>query len=66
MPAVAQDLAREHTVKGTNLDGSSCAGTAEIVITPNSTCKFNQASLGRGTVCICTPDGYSLAALYVI
>jgi len=66
LPAAAQDLGGEYTVKGTNLDGSSYKGTAEIVITSNTTCEIRWVTAGRESVGICMPNGNALAAAYVM
>lgn len=65
LPAAAQDLSGQYTVKRT-FDGWSSEGTAEIRMTSNTTCEISWVTAGRESVGICMPNGNALAAAYVM
>jgi hypothetical protein len=64
LPAAAGDLSGRYAVTGTNFDGSSYKGEAEIVITSDSTCAIAWSIAGRESGGICMPNGNAMAAAY--
>ena len=63
LPAAAQDLSGQYTVKRT-FDGWSSEGTAEIRMTSNTTCEVSWVMPGFVSGGICVLDGNALAAAY--
>jgi hypothetical protein len=65
-PACAQSIGGKYTVEGKNLDGSSYSGTAEIVLTSETTCAINWQTGSSEAVGICMRNDESFAAAYVM
>lgn len=65
-PAVAETAVRAgpYSVKGTNFDGSSYSGAAQISITSNTTCEIVWKTGGSESQGICMRDDDSFAAAY--
>ncbi len=63
--ANAQDIGGSYTVEGTNHDGSSYSGTAQITLTSDTTCviEWKTPNVSDG---ICSRNGDSFAAAYVM
>ena len=63
--ASAQDIGGIYLVEGTNLDGSAYEGTAEIMLTSETTCEivWDTGSVSNG---ICSRNGNAFAAAYVL
>jgi hypothetical protein len=62
--ASAQSLGGAYRVSGKNFDGSSYSGTAEIVLTSNTTCRINWVTGGTTSTGICMRNGSTFAAGY--
>jgi hypothetical protein len=65
-PASAQSIGGTYTVEGTNLDGSSYSGTAEITLTSDTTCTIHWVTGGTTSDGICSRNGDAFAAAYVL
>jgi hypothetical protein len=63
--ALAADIGGTYEVRGTNPDGSTYKGTAEITVTSKNTCRivWNVGSESDG---ICMRNGIAFAASYVL
>lgn len=66
LPAAAAEIGGTYGVDGTNLDGSHYAGTAEVVVTSDTTCEIYWTTGGSTSQGICMLDGNVLAAGYVL
>ncbi len=66
VPAAAQNFEGSYTVEGTNLDGSPYGGTAEIVVTSETTCEIAWTTGGSTSSGICMRYGPAFAAGYVL
>lgn len=62
----AQTINGRYQVIGKNFDGSSYAGTAQIVTTSNNTCRINWVTGATSSSGICMRNGTSFAAAYVL
>ena len=62
--ATAQDVAGRYLVAGTNLDGSSYGGEAEITLTTDVTCEIVWTTGSTTSTGICMRNGSALAAGY--
>ena len=63
-PALAQNIGGNYDVAGTNLDGSSYGGTAEIVVTSDTTCEIYWTTGGSTSQGICMRNGNAFSAGY--
>jgi len=66
MSASAGNLAGQYQVTGKNVDGSTYSGTAQIVVTSDTTCRISwqtDAAASQGT---CMRNGTSFAASYTL
>ena len=67
IPAHAQTVnAGKYTVEGTNLDGSSYSGTAEITLASETTCVIEWDTAGVKSTGVCMLNGDAFAAGYVL
>jgi hypothetical protein len=62
--AQAQDIGGMYSVKGTNLDGSPYAGTAEVKLTSETTCEIYWTTGGSTSAGICMRNGPAFSAGY--
>ncbi len=58
--------AGKYTVEGTNLDGSSYSGTAEITLASETTCVIEWDTAGVKSSGVCMLNGNAFAAAYVL
>jgi hypothetical protein len=58
--------AGKYTVEGTNLDGFSYSGTAEITLASESTCVMEWETAGVKSSGVCMLNGNAFAAAYVL
>jgi hypothetical protein len=58
--------AGKYTVEGTNLDGSSYSGTAEITLASETTCVIEWDTAGVKSTGACMLNGNAFAAAYVL
>ena len=65
-PVFAQQIGGRYTVQGTNLDGSSYSGEAQITLTSNTTCEIAWVTGGSTSVGICMKNQNAFAAGYVL
>jgi hypothetical protein len=65
-PAAAQSIGGMYTVEGTNFDGSPYSGTAEIVLTSETTCVIQWVTGGSTSEGICMRNNSAFAAGYVL
>ncbi len=65
-PVVAQDIGGKYTVEGTNLNGTTYSGTAEIVVTTETTCEIYWTTGGSTSQGICMRNGNAFSAGYVL
>jgi len=65
-PAFAQSIGGKYTVEGKNLDGSSYSGTAEIILTSETTCAIKWQTGSTEAVGICMRNDDNFAAAYVM
>lgn len=65
-PAMAQSFGGTYTVEGTNLDGSRYEGTAEIILTSDTTCTIHWETGNTSSEGICSRNGDAFAAAYVL
>ncbi len=61
---MAADFGGRYTVTGTNLDGTSYSGTADIKITSNTTCEITWVTGSTTSVGHCMGMGDIIAASY--
>jgi hypothetical protein len=66
IPALAQDIGGRYAVAGANHDGSTYEGTAEITLTSDTTCEITWETGQTTSVGICSRNGDSFAAAYVL
>lgn len=64
--AHAQDIGGSYTVEGTNHDGSTYGGTAEITLTSDTTCEINWVTGSTESRGICSRNDNAFAAAYVL
>ena len=60
----AQDVGGHYSVKGTNLDGSTYEGEAQITATSDVTCEIVWTTGGSTSSGICMRDGNAFSAGY--
>jgi hypothetical protein len=65
-PVLGQDIGGNYAVEGTNLDGSSYGGTAEIVVTSDTTCEIYWTTGGSTSQGICMRNGNAFSAGYAM
>jgi hypothetical protein len=65
-PAFAGDMSGTYAVDGTNIDGSSYSGTANITITSDTTCVINWKTGVSTSQGICMRAANSFAAAYIM
>jgi hypothetical protein len=68
-PAAAQSIGGNYSVQGTNFDGSPYTGTAEIVLTSETTCVVKWTTGGTTSATsegICMRNGPAFAAGYAL
>jgi hypothetical protein len=63
-PAAAQSIGGVYDVLGTNFDGSQYRGTAEIVLTSQTTCVIRWVTGGSTSEGICMRNNDAFAAAY--
>jgi hypothetical protein len=61
----AQDIGGRYRVEGKNINGSSYAGTAEITVTSDTTCRIVWET-GSTSTGICMRNGVAFAAGYAL
>ncbi len=66
LPAAAQDIGGNYTVKGTNLDGSEYGGTATITLVSKTTCVIEWKTGSTTSQGICSRNDDAFAAAYVL
>jgi hypothetical protein len=64
--AHAQDIGGSYTVEGTNHDGSTYGGTAEITLASDTTCEIDWVTGPTESHGICSRNGNAFAAAYVL
>lgn len=64
--AYAQDIGGTYAVSGTNHDGSTYGGTAEITLTSETTCEIVWKTGATTSTGICSRNDDSFAAAYVL
>ena len=62
--AAAQDIGGHYLVKGTNLDGTTYKGDAQITLTSKFTCEIEWKTGGSTSDGICMRDGNAFTAGY--
>ena len=62
--APAEGLGGTYRVSGKNFDGSRYSGTAEIVVTSNTTCRIHWTTGGTTSEGICMRNGTSFSEAY--
>ncbi len=62
--AAADEIGGKYRVIGKNFDGSNDSGTAEIVVTSDSTCRIRWVTGGTTSQGICMRNGSSFSAAY--
>jgi hypothetical protein len=65
VPASAQSIGGKYTVQGTNLDGSSYEGTAEITLTSETTCVIHWETGSTASDGICARNDAAFAAAHI-
>jgi hypothetical protein len=63
--AAAQDIGGRYQVQGTNANGSTYSGTAEITVTSKNTCRITWDT-GSTSSGICMRNGIAFSAGYVM
>lgn len=66
LPAAAQSIGGTYNVEGTNFDGSPYSGTAEIVLTSETTCVIQWITGGTTSQGICMRNDDAFSAGYVL
>lgn len=66
LPAYGQDIGGSYFVEGTNLDGSTYEGSAEITLTSETTCVIEWETGDTTSTGICSRNGDAFAAAYVM
>ena len=64
--AMAQDIGGSYNVSGTNHDGSTYNGTAEITLTSETTCEIVWKTGSTTSTGICSRNDDAFAAAYVL
>lgn len=64
--AHAQDIGGSYTVEGTNHNGSTYEGTAEITLTSDTTCEIHWVTGSTESHGICSRNNNAFAAAYVL
>ena len=62
--AIAQDVGGSYSVEGTNLNGSTYTGTAEITLLSETTCAIEWSTGGTSSSGVCMRNGNAFAAVY--
>jgi hypothetical protein len=65
-PVLAQQIGGRYTVEGTNLDGSSYGGEAQINLTSDTTCEIGWITGDTTSIGICMKNQNAFAAAYVL
>lgn len=65
-PAATQQIAGRYQVQGTNFNGSTYSGTAEIVLTTNNTCRITWVTGSTTSRGICMRNTNAFAAGYTM
>ena len=63
-PASAQSVGGKYNVEGTNFDGSTYTGTAEVTLTSSTTCVIHWETGSSTSDGICSRNGDAFAAAY--
>lgn len=63
--ASAQDIGGSYAVTGTNIDGSSYTGTAEITVLSETTCAIEWTTGDTTSTGVCMRNGIAFAAAHV-
>ncbi len=66
LPATAQSIGGRYTVEGTNINGTTYSGEAEITLTSDTTCDIKWVTGPTELNGICMRNDASFAAGYVI
>lgn len=64
LPASAQEFAGRYTVAGTNINGTTYGGEAEIALTSDTTCEIKWKTGETESMGICSRNDDSFAAAY--
>ncbi len=64
LPATAQDFAGRYSVAGTNINGTTYGGEAEISLTSDTTCEIKWNTGETESIGICSRNDDSFAAAY--
>ena len=64
--ALAQDVGGSYAVEGTNIDGSSYEGTAEITLLSETTCAIEWTTGPTTSSGVCMRNGNAFSAAYVM
>jgi len=64
--AAAQSIGGSYSVQGTNHNGSTYKGDAEITLTSDTTCEIVWVTGGTTSKGICSRNGSAFAAAYVL
>ena len=65
-PALAQNIGGQYVVEGTNLNGSAYSGTANIVVTSDTTCEITWQTGSSSSFGLCMGMGDVISAGYVL
>ena len=65
-PVSAQSIGGSYSVDGTNFDGTKYGGTAEVILTSETTCVIKWTTGGSTSEGICMRNGDAFAAGYVL
>lgn len=65
-PSFAQNIGGSYTVQGTNHDGSTYSGDAEITLTSDTTCEIVWETGGTTSNGICSRNNDAFAAAYIL
>jgi hypothetical protein len=66
VPAMAQSIGGRYTAEGTNINGTSYSGEAEITLTSETTCEIKWETGGPEASGICMRNDDSFAAGYMM
>ena len=64
LPAAAQEFAGRYSVAGTNINGTTYGGEAEISLTSDTTCEIKWTTGSTESIGICSRNDDSFAAAY--
>lgn len=64
--ATAQDIGGSYAVEGTNLNGTTYSGTAEITITSETTCAIAWTTADVTSEGVCMRNGNAFSAAYML